>query len=148
MTPACASFVAYLQTHAHGKANARTAKALATALDLGDRELRVLAHEATESGVLVCADNAGYFVPATAVEVEETVGRLRSQAHEMLGRASTLAKLASERFAPKAASLFDAGETSAPPAAARAREVTAPRVPVTASATGFDPRGAFSTPRP
>lgn len=113
MTADCARFVAYLQGCAVGRAHARTAKQLGAVLDVSDRALRELAHEATEAGVLVCADNAGYFVPASPTEVDETVGRLRSQAHEMLSRAQALAKLADARFAPRAASLFDAGVETA-----------------------------------
>lgn len=141
MTVDCTRFVAHLQSHAVGRAQAWTAKQLSAALDVSDRALRELAHEATEAGILVCADNAGYFVPATSTEVEETVGRLRSQAHEMLTRATTLAKLADARFAPKAAGLFDA-----PQSAVTARR-TSNSTPGRTSAAGFDPRGAFSTPQ-
>lgn len=146
MTAECARFVAHLQAHAVGRARALTAKHLGAALDVSDRALRELAHEATDAGVLICADNAGYFVPATPAEVDETVGRLRSQAHEMLSRATTLAKLADARFAPKAAGLFDedAGTTAVGPAAAR--EPRQRPVPVTkSSGSGFDPGGAFTS---
>ena len=146
MTVECARFVAHLQAHAVGRARALTAKHLGVALDVSDRALRELAHEATEAGVLICAANAGYFVPATSTEVDETVGRLRSQAHEMLSRASTLARLAHDRFMPKPTSLFDGGvktAASGPPVAVREtrqRPTHGPR-----SASGFDPGGAFTS---
>ncbi len=139
MTVDCTRFVAHLQSHAVGRAQAWTAKQLSAALDVSDRALRELAHEATEAGVLVCADNAGYFVPATSTEVEETVGRLRSQAHEMLARAGALAKLAHERFAPKPASLFD------PPRPSVVSQRAGRQMPTAASVSSFDPRGAFTT---
>lgn len=147
MTVECTRFVAHLQAHAVGRARALTAKQLGAVLDVSDRALRELAHEATEAGVLVCADNAGYFVPATSTEVDETVGRLRSQAHEMLSRASTLARLAHDRFVPKPALLFDecaeAAAAGGPPQAVREtrqRPTHGPR-----SASGFDPGGAFTS---
>lgn len=145
MTVDCARFVAHIHAHAIGRARALTAKQLGAVLDVSDRALRELAHEATEAGVLVCADNAGYFVPATSTEVDETVGRLRSQAHEMLSRASTLTRLAHDRFMPKPASLFDGGvETAASGPPVAVREARQRPTQGTMSAGGFDPRGAFT----
>lgn len=94
-------FHAHLATHAAGRTNAIPARDLVTALRLGangDRLLRALAHRATELGLLLCADNSGYFVPSTPQEVEEMVGRLRSQAAEMNERARTIENLSVQHF--------------------------------------------------
>lgn len=80
-----------------GRDHAVTAKALSVD-GFSDRELRALIHEATERGVLVCADNAGYFVPTSRAEVDECVRRLKSQGQEMLARAMRLEKLAHRDF--------------------------------------------------
>lgn len=94
------AFVEYLQGNAHGRAHAKTAKAIRAALGFSDRECRAIAHEAARIGVLVCADNAGYFVPASFEEVQEAVIRLKSQAFEMSARARLLERLARATFAP------------------------------------------------
>lgn len=91
-------FVDHLRQHAVGRRRALTARAIRARLGYADRYLRLLAHEATARGLLICADNAGYFVPASEAEVREAVGRLRSQASEMLARAEALERLARERF--------------------------------------------------
>lgn len=84
----------------HGRGNAQPAKVLGVRLGTTDRALRVLAHAATERGILICADNAGYFIPTSPDEVTVAIGRLRSQAFEMLTRAKTLERLARERWPP------------------------------------------------
>lgn len=105
------TLVDYLTAAARGKAEAKTARALRDRLGFRDRYLRILVHEANVAGVLICADNAGYYIPQAAADVAETVHRLRSQAFEMLTRAKLLEKLAGERFRaprpPRAPDLFD-----------------------------------------
>lgn len=86
-----------LAKSAQGRARALTARQLKDH-GFSDRELRALAHEAATAGVLVCADNAGYFLPASREEVAECIGRLRSQGQEMLARACTLERLAFRQF--------------------------------------------------
>lgn len=106
MTGLVARFVEAL---AFGRTRARRGKVLAEALGVSDRAVRSLAHDATKAGVLVCADNAGYYV-GTPEEVRETVHRLRSQAFEMLSRASQLeraAGLADRKASPAPLPLFE-----------------------------------------
>ena len=94
-------FVDYLTTHAQGRGNAKTSRHIIAALALGkhgDRILRALAHAATESGHLICTGNDGYWLPATADEAEETIGRLHSQGQEMLRRAQSLRTLVHQKF--------------------------------------------------
>ena len=94
-------FYAYLKAHATGREHALPARALIAPLRLGsngDRLLRALAHRATEMNLLVCADNSGYFVPLQATEVEEMVGRLRSQAQQMNERARRIESLSAQHF--------------------------------------------------
>ena len=104
-------FYAYLTQHAQGRAQAITARDLGAALALGpngDRALRALVHAANELGLLVVADNTGYFVPASPSEVEEAIGRLRSQATEMLERAKRIENLARQTFTAEQMSLWQA----------------------------------------
>ncbi len=91
-------FVGYLQAHARGRLAARTARQIEADLGFNDRKLRALAHQAAEAGILICADNAGYFLPASPEEVEETAGRMESQAKEMLGRVGRIRALAATVF--------------------------------------------------
>lgn len=96
-------FIAHLTEHARGRAHAKTAKEISRALGLGvhgDRILRALAHHATDDGIVVCTGNAGYWLPETEAEAEETIGRLRSQGVDMLQRADTLSKLVHQQFHP------------------------------------------------
>lgn len=96
------SFHAYLQTHAQGRANAKTARQLAHALHLGrngDRLLRALAQKATARGLLVCTGNEGYWLPTTPEEAEATIGRIASQGQKMLQRAQELRALVAKQFA-------------------------------------------------
>jgi len=106
-------FYAYLIQHAQGRAQAITARDLGAALALGpngDRALRALVHAANELGLLVVADNAGYFVPTSPAEVEEAIGRLRSQATEMLERARRIESLALKTFSPEQMSLWQVAD--------------------------------------
>lgn len=98
MRNACEELVTLLSREALGRSNALTAREL-RASGYEDRELRVLIHEATERGELICADNTGYFIPATKGEVAECVRRLRSQGQEMLARAAKIERLAEHHFA-------------------------------------------------
>ena len=94
-------FVAYLSRHANGRSNALTARNLTAALKLGangDRYLRALVHAANDAGHLVVADNCGYFMPAEPSEVDEAIGRLRSQAAEMMERARRIESLSTQKF--------------------------------------------------
>jgi len=102
-------FYAHLAQHAQGRANAITARDLSAELTLGpngDRALRALVHAANDLNLLVVADNAGYFVPASPAEVQEAIGRLRSQATEMLERAKRIESLASKTFSPEQIALW------------------------------------------
>lgn len=92
---------AYLRVNAIGRENAKTAREIGDALELGkhfDRLLRAFKHAANESGLLICADNTGYFIPANRDEASESIGRIRSQGAEMLALARTLEHLADSQF--------------------------------------------------
>lgn len=89
-----------LRAVAVGRQHAKTARQLRAFGFPSDRHLRALVHRATDRGDLICADNAGYFVPASADEAQETIGRLRSQAIHMHCRASRLQALVDQVFAP------------------------------------------------
>lgn len=96
-------FVAYLRGNARGRDSALTARRLCPVFGLpvtesGMRVFRALVHEAIESGELICTGNTGYYVPSSLDEIRETVGRLRSEAHELLERASATERLARECF--------------------------------------------------
>ena len=94
-------FFAFLEERARGKANALPARDLSAYLMLGkngDRRLRQLVHAANDAGMLVVADNGGYFLPTEPSEVDEAVARLRSQAAEMMERARRIECLASQKF--------------------------------------------------
>lgn len=100
------SFCAYLEQHARGRDHAIFGKHLAVALGLGrnwDRKLRALANAANANGILVCTGDRGYFIAASFDEVEETIGRLESQALDMLKRIKTLRALAARQFSNTAA---------------------------------------------
>lgn len=95
------AFCAYLQQNANGRPNAIFGRHLAVALRLGknwDRKLRALANAANAKGVLVCTGDRGYFIAASFDEVEETIGRLESQALDMLKRIKTIRALAARNF--------------------------------------------------
>lgn len=95
------AFCAYLEQHAQGRENAIFGKHLAVALGLGrnwDRKLRALANAANAKGVLVCTGDRGYFIAASLDEVEETIGRLESQAIDMMKRIKTVRALAARKF--------------------------------------------------
>jgi len=101
-------FYQHLRSHAVGRINAIPARDLVEALDLGesgDRILRALAHEANEQGFLVCSGNEGYYIPTSPDEVNETTGRLRSQAVKMIQRADHLEEIARRHFQRQATQL-------------------------------------------
>ena len=91
-------FIDYLNRMRCGRANAILARDLKRALGFSDRYCRTLAHEANNLGHLIIADNAGYFMPSSPAEIDECVGRLRSQGHKMLERANRIEKLARRKF--------------------------------------------------
>lgn len=72
-----------------GRANALTAAELCRRLGYVDaqgepteshkRRLRLLARHAVDAEILVCGDDAGYFIPATADEPAEMIARFESQ---------------------------------------------------------------------
>jgi hypothetical protein len=91
-----------LQRHAQGRANAKTARWLVANLGMnkatGDRLLRAIANAATENGLLICTGNAGYWLPDSLAEAEETIGRLHSQGVQMLERAKEMRALVDRHF--------------------------------------------------
>ena len=101
--PSADELAAFVEALGHGRSQARTAEQLADALGLPGgsenrkRRVRLLAEYASKSH-LVAADNDGYYRVACADEVEQTIGRLTSQAHRMLERARTLRALADVEF--------------------------------------------------
>lgn len=100
--PSSAELAAFYEALGIGRANARTAQQIATAMNIpgrdADRYLRNLAQHSVQAGLIVCSGNAGYWRPATAKEVYETIGRLRSQGLLMLERARHLQALADVEF--------------------------------------------------
>lgn len=92
-------FVTRLRAHARSRECALTARQLRDRWGYTDRQLRALVQQAAERGHLVVADNHGYFVPVSEAEIREAVGRLRSQAIEMLARARQVEQLATMAFA-------------------------------------------------
>ncbi len=91
------AFVAFLRAHADGRARAVTARRLASQ-GFTDRELRALVNAATEQGVLVCADGAGYFLPRTAEEATPGLQRLESQVRQMRARHARQCRLVAREF--------------------------------------------------
>jgi len=82
--PNKAHLAAYLQLHI-GKDRGITAAAIAVALGVNERQVRVMVTELREDGVAVCGHPAsGYFVAATPEELEETCAFLRSRAMHSL----------------------------------------------------------------
>lgn len=103
----------FVEALGRGRSRARVAKALAAVLGFNDRLCRRLAHEAATRGVLICADDAGYYRPASRDEVDETVRRLRAQAFEMLSRAGALNRLADREFGKRDHAAADQSPASA-----------------------------------
>lgn len=102
--PSAAEIAAFVDALGHGREQARTAEQIADVLALPGgsenrkRRVRLLAEYASKCN-LIAADNDGYYRVASADEVEQTIGRLTSQAHRMLERARTLKALADREFA-------------------------------------------------
>lgn len=95
------AFYDYLTTHACGRDNAITARDLTNVLELGPegpRKCRQMIHAANEADLLICSGNDGYFIPTSSEEARETVGRLRSEAYEMINRAGILDALIDQHF--------------------------------------------------
>ena len=104
------AFHAYLALHAQGRANAKTARQVANGMRLpplnADRRLRAWAHAAADQGLLIVADNSGYFLPGDATEIAEAVGRLRAQGNQMLDRARRIEALADRQLRARQASFL------------------------------------------
>lgn len=91
-----------------GKAAAKSAAQLAAELGLAasqaqatesaKRTIRLLADQAVDAGLLLVADNAGYFVPAEYAEMEEAMARMASQEALMAERRRRVQALADARF--------------------------------------------------
>lgn len=83
-TPNKAHLAAYLQLHI-GKDRGITAAAIACALGCNERVVRLLVTELREDGLAICGHPAqGYYVAATAEELEETLAFLRTRAMHSL----------------------------------------------------------------
>lgn len=73
-----------LQHHV-GKASGVSAEGLATALGANKRAVRHLVSELREAGIAVCGHpRTGYFIAATAEELQETCAFLRERAMHSL----------------------------------------------------------------
>ena len=100
----------------YGRDNALTGRELAAALGLADsdgellphwdRHIRALREAAINSGALVCADDRGYFQPASREETDASTGRRRKQIF------TTLASLKAEE--ELIARIFPEGELEQP----------------------------------
>lgn len=83
-----------LQRHI-GKGNGVSVKALALTLDTTPRHVRSLVTELREEGIGVCAHpKYGYFIAATAEELEETCVFLHTRGMQSITLASTMRKCA------------------------------------------------------
>ncbi len=102
------AFFEWLRQNAYGRDNAKKALVVSLALGLGrrvgdkivdgDRVCRALANAARKSGLLVCSGNIGYWLPASAEEAQDTIGRLRSQGADMLTTADLLSRQVARQF--------------------------------------------------
>lgn len=82
--PNKAHLAGFLQLHI-GKDRGITAAAIAVALRCNERQVRFMVTELREAGVAVCGHPAtGYFIAATAEELEATCAFLRSRAMRSL----------------------------------------------------------------
>ncbi|MDP3715391.1 MAG: hypothetical protein Q8R21_03170 [Burkholderiales bacterium] len=82
-----------LQQH-QGAANGVTAEVLAVSLDTSKRHIRSLVSELRLEGIAVCGHpKTGYFIAATAAEIESTCKFLRSRAMHSLTLESRLRKV-------------------------------------------------------
>lgn len=107
------AFVETLRGAARGRKRAIPARKLAT-LVFGiehaggkDRKLRALAHAATDLGHPIGTGNAGYWYCASAEELNETIGRIRSQAMRELARVRKLEGLRDQLQRERDGQVFD-----------------------------------------
>lgn len=99
------AFYALLEAKGRGQTNA--VKALEVANQLGytgprdtkERLMRALHHACIESGRAVCSGNAGYWLPVSMEEVQESTRRWRSQAADMNAKATLLEQAAARELA-------------------------------------------------
>ena len=114
--PSADDVARFLAAVPYGRDNALTGRELAAALGLADsdgellphwdRHIRALRETAINSGALVCADDNGYFQPASREETDASTGRRRKQIF------TTLASLKAEE--ELIARLFPEGEFEQP----------------------------------
>jgi hypothetical protein len=108
------AFVETLRGSARGRRKAITARALAPLVFGNDgaagaaRKFRALAHAATALGHPIGSGNGGYWYCATPNELDETIGRLRSEALHMLVRVSKLEALRDQLQRERDGQVFDA----------------------------------------
>lgn len=91
-----------------GRAHAQTAAQICLALGYVDaageptenhkRRVRLLAQHAVNADHLICGDDTGYFVPASAEEMSEMFGRFESQMALMRERLRKLRALSDKLF--------------------------------------------------
>lgn len=85
--------VAMLSCHI-GRHNGICARALAAALGVRERRLRVLITEAIEDGVAIVGDpTSGYYIAETAEDVSRSIDFHRSRARHELRKAGRLRRL-------------------------------------------------------
>lgn len=93
MRPDRAQLLNVMTSHVGG-ARGITAKSLATQLHCNERWIRSLMTQLREEGIAICGTpHGGYFVAATADELEETCSFLRRRALHSLQLESRLRKL-------------------------------------------------------
>jgi hypothetical protein len=107
-----ALFDRFVQALPHGRAHALKAQAFCERLDIpylsgtgnatkqngGGRVLRDLALIAVARGVCVAADNAGYYIPSSRVELETTLRRQEGALLTKLDRIAALKQSADQLF--------------------------------------------------
>ncbi len=96
-------FLAYLQHHAVGSSQAKTAVTICGALALessedGKRTVRYLAMDASRRGDLVCSCQKGYFIPVSLSEALASTAPLKSQIGEMARRVRATEATARAQF--------------------------------------------------
>lgn len=77
-----------------------------------DRKLRALAHGATALGHPIASGNSGYFYATTPDELDEVIGRLRSQAMRELERVRKLESLRDQLSRAMNGNVFDESRAS------------------------------------
>ena len=98
------AFYAFLRSRGRGQAHAIKALELANRLGLTgsreakERQMRALHNACIESQRAVCSGNAGYWIPASMAEVQESTRRWRSQAADMNRKAQLLEEAAAREL--------------------------------------------------